>query len=1065
MSLLSDLKNLSNQSKINDFHKEFYTKFMYLPRLNNIQYILKYYKQNTYTYNDVNKYNYSKYVTEYDENNNIYYYREINHLSNMFDNDYYSTINVKNITCYNYNPVLRVKYISDYNPNIYYYITLTNDPVHKDHFVIINQNKELRAHHFYYPKKNYDILRDMININLKTGNYVYNSIELGSIPEVIHFHTSSEKPPLDTITNMVNIRHIIYANDGITFYKVINKKFICSKFYYITANYDKIDLLTQILPNSLLLSRYDDNFKYASQLFICPDNGNYLRIVITFRKVNSSYYRLENGRFPQIYFDSLFTVTQIKYNILGYESINIDETQINDKNYIASIIENKKNNMKYYCDNTFVYNVLFENILISQLTSKTNETNIKPILTSAPLPNNIMQLFHNMLKIIYKTNNKNIINKKIINNMLFTKMSIDKQYDISNYCYNGFINGKLNTIFTFDVNILENIEYKMVNNSTIIINNLLLYHILISMLIIYYEKRLCPEPLKIINNGEKYEIITTFVKTNLKTFIIFEKYNSALEVWINTFLMQILYSLYVLYKHYKLLYSDINTEDILISDDLFYNNNIEQHYVYDKTNTFVIDWSNQGNNCCSYGYTAYLSNFYKCSINLHNKTIVTDSFDTNNNFNNSIKKFINSLTNNLREQNIGHKYVYDLDNFVNNYNDKKTNIMNSLMNHPFFEQYRDNKRNHPHLYKIDNLLKTKTIFPAKNLEEFKKLILDNKNIIINKINEMYNNNIITIPKNTYFITGVANPYQVFNNDTNFAKKSMTELLWYYGWSQTLWFTSTYDIVNNHNIKSNNIHMHKIDATTADYYIGNNPYIDMSRHLIFKSTRDIKFLITNMNNITERELEHCKILLSIINNKNFDEKNLLKFLIKNDVREDLLVTLIYEILNENNALPFDGYIGIDYPELLRKHNNRNIVEYVIFNPQLHLKLLGVYHYDFIDSKYRLFMYKNNWYKYYESKIAEYVEIYEKFKHNRSNTCESLFKLFNINSNIINNCTDYNKVYFDIYNYDNINDMYIKNLYLICDELDNYNNFDFWNLEHENKVIEFDVYGNNNIVELV
>jgi hypothetical protein len=56
MSLLANIKNLSYQSKTNDFHKEFYTKFIYLPKLNNVQYILKYYNQNTYAYNDVNKY-------------------------------------------------------------------------------------------------------------------------------------------------------------------------------------------------------------------------------------------------------------------------------------------------------------------------------------------------------------------------------------------------------------------------------------------------------------------------------------------------------------------------------------------------------------------------------------------------------------------------------------------------------------------------------------------------------------------------------------------------------------------------------------------------------------------------------------------------------------------------------------------------------------------------------------------------------------------------------------------------------------------------------------------------
>lgn len=74
MTFISDIKNLSYQSKA----KEFYIKFIYLPRLNNIQYILKYYKDDTYKYIDFNEYDYSDYSEVRGEIGYIYYYRDYN---------------------------------------------------------------------------------------------------------------------------------------------------------------------------------------------------------------------------------------------------------------------------------------------------------------------------------------------------------------------------------------------------------------------------------------------------------------------------------------------------------------------------------------------------------------------------------------------------------------------------------------------------------------------------------------------------------------------------------------------------------------------------------------------------------------------------------------------------------------------------------------------------------------------------------------------------------------------------------------------------------------------------
>jgi hypothetical protein len=678
-------------------------------------------------------------------------------------------INTQNIACHNYNPILRAKYKSSYNKKIQYYITLTNNPVHKDHFVIVNQNKELRAHHFYYPDDKFDILKDMIDINLKTGNYVYNSIEVGSIPEVIHFHTSSEKPPLDTICKMVGLQHILYANNGISFYKVDNEKFVCGRFYYVTVNYDKIDIITKILPSTLLHSRISDDIKYAAQIFICPDNGKFIRIVITFRKVEVKYYRLENGKFPQNYYDALFTTMEMQYNLLGYESQNIDESKINDTNYIEHIIESKKKIMPYYCDNAFTYNKLFETKLLENLVSVNNFGSL--ILSSYNIPNvnNISFLFRKLLIIVENVaNDKKLFISEDTNNdisnvieQLSIVAKINKQYDINKNYYNGFCNGKLCTIISYNEN--ESNQNIIISESALIFNNLLLYNILISTLICHCEKRLNVEILQLVNNDKEYSITTSLVKTNLKIFIQFEKLNSAIVVWINAFLMQILYSLYVLYKHYKLLYCDISVEDIIISDDLYYNKHIEQYYVFSKMHTFVVDWGKNGNNCCTYGYTAYLSNFHKCSIKLSKKKPILSSHWIKSynvvKFNDNIISLINSLNSTLQENGIYNNYVTELNNYVSNYKGKD-NIIDILLNDnlPYFETYRDHNEKHPRLNVINNLLQKTPIFLANNLQTFRTFMISNKTVILSKLQDMYKNNIITVPKNTYFITGVANRY-------------------------------------------------------------------------------------------------------------------------------------------------------------------------------------------------------------------------------------------------------------------------------------------------------------------
>lgn len=72
------------------------------------------------------------------------------------------------------------------------------------------------------------------------------------------------------------------------------------------------------------------------------------------------------------------------------------------------------------------------------------------------------------------------------------------------------------------------------------------------------------------------------------------------------------------------------------------------------------------------------------------------------------------------------------------------------------------------------MLKIVPIFVANDLNMFRTLVIDNSSIILRKVHDVYKNNIINIPRGTYFITGVTNHYQIPHDDPTHAEESMIE---------------------------------------------------------------------------------------------------------------------------------------------------------------------------------------------------------------------------------------------------------------------------------------------------
>jgi hypothetical protein len=157
------------------------------------------------------------------------YYKHFTCDGFVLDNDKSTTLN--NIIYLNYK-------------NKYFFIPIL-DPVHKNHIVIMSKVK-IHSAMFYFPSKTLNILKDMIEINNLTSQYVYNSIELGSIPEHVHFHTSNEIPPLNNITAIAKKCISFLSNSNIKCYYLNYNP--CIKGYYIEVTNDNIEKFINVLP-------------------------------------------------------------------------------------------------------------------------------------------------------------------------------------------------------------------------------------------------------------------------------------------------------------------------------------------------------------------------------------------------------------------------------------------------------------------------------------------------------------------------------------------------------------------------------------------------------------------------------------------------------------------------------------------------------------------------------------------------------------------------------------------------------------------------------------------------
>lgn len=250
------------------------------------------------------------------------YVKLCDELVRMFNNDYYT--NSSNIT---------VKYsmISDE-----YILTPTTRPIFDDDIIVINNTYS--AYNFYHDNHK-KLFEDMFNIYSKLIEkdntfILLNSLEVGSLPDIFHFHIYKNKFSIE------------YTNENLEFlideYYKVNESSVFSNSYLF-----KNICLTKLnkIRKSLYLSRNYNNYIYKSQLYFITLDGQ-ICLLITFRKVNHmfidnkpQYYLKLFGKMYEekglIYLPYGIIITNNKISIEELHHL-IDSNEINDikKNYV-----------------------------------------------------------------------------------------------------------------------------------------------------------------------------------------------------------------------------------------------------------------------------------------------------------------------------------------------------------------------------------------------------------------------------------------------------------------------------------------------------------------------------------------------------------------------------------------------------------------------------------------------------------------------------------------------------------------------------------------------------------
>lgn len=314
----------------------------------------------------------------------------------MFTFSYYSKFRFEYLTSNNYNPQLYNSVFDDpmYNNNI---ITTTVTLVTNN---LIAVNLQYSAYDFY---KNNGLLIDMYNmyknLSYNDNSYlVYNSLEVGSLPEVYHYHIQKAK---------LMRPHFQRINSNIKgFYKVSGNTY--ANMYCIKINEFGLENLFNLFPKFAYecreVSQYGNIYKYSMQIFFyCIDLIDCM--FFSFKKTNViNIYIQEDGILPQQYWDDIYGTLYQRENII-YLPVGIVIFEGTELNLTNSLVTEMKSLYHEHPNiNGIMTNILSSNL--GKVKAITKNIRLNPLRACM----NIEKQFENA---IFNKKNINIICKRL----------------------------------------------------------------------------------------------------------------------------------------------------------------------------------------------------------------------------------------------------------------------------------------------------------------------------------------------------------------------------------------------------------------------------------------------------------------------------------------------------------------------------------------------------------------------------------------------------------------------------------------------------------------------------
>jgi len=222
--------------------------------------------------------------------------RKHNELATMFDKNYYDSVTINNQNITGHNPI---KYFIWRK----WKIAPTTSPATADHLFCVHTDN--RSGIDYYNDK--QMLADLFDAAILLRKCVFTSFDIGSIPELAHWHIFDTLPPIARYVRGLDLlrQNVLFNDDRVAFYKIVSREYALYTFYYFKITLSYVHKFAHDLYNILRQSRFTESARYFPQCVVFPhDDSEFIECALMFRSTTTS--EIINGAPNQQFYDELF---------------------------------------------------------------------------------------------------------------------------------------------------------------------------------------------------------------------------------------------------------------------------------------------------------------------------------------------------------------------------------------------------------------------------------------------------------------------------------------------------------------------------------------------------------------------------------------------------------------------------------------------------------------------------------------------------------------------------------------------------------------------------------------